>query len=113
MNRRIQFHLNKVAPTPATLRANPTADLPASELDVNLGQLFLQYYFDSYPAGAPNPDPSQFEYLQLVSSDNDFRFHSFVAEASLIKRRAMSAEIGQAFCRLMLPDHFGISFRSH
>jgi hypothetical protein len=113
MNRRIQFHLNKVTPTPATLRANPAADIPASELGVNLGQLFLQYYFDSYPAGPPNPDPSSFEYLQLVSSDEDFRFHAFVAEASLIKRRAMSAEIGQAFCRLMLHDHFGVSYFAH
>jgi hypothetical protein len=113
MNRRIQFHLNKVTPTPATLRVNPAADIPGSELDVNLGQLFLQYYFDSYPAGPPNPDPSSFEYLQLVSSDEDFRFHAFVAEASLIKRRAMSAEIGQAFCRLMLHDHFGVSYFAH
>jgi hypothetical protein len=113
MNRRIQFHLNTVTPTPATLRANPGADFPATELDVNLGQLFLQYYFDSYPAGPPNPDPSSFEYLQLVSSDEDFRFYAFVAEASLIKRRAMSAEIGQAFCRLMLHDHFGVSYFAH
>lgn len=113
MNRRIQFRLNNVTPTPATLRLEPAVDVPASELDVNLGQLFLQYYFDSYPAGPPNPDPSRFEYLQLISSDPDFRFHAFVAEASLIKRRSLSAEIGQAFCRLMLHDHFGVSYFAH
>jgi hypothetical protein len=113
MNRRIQFYLNKITLTPATLRANPAEDMPASELDVNLDQLFLQYYFDSYPAGPPHPDPSSFEYVQLISSDEDFRFHAFVAEASLIKRRAMSAEIGQAFCRLMLHDHFGVSYFAH
>jgi hypothetical protein len=113
MNRSIQFHLNKVNPTPASLRANAATDTPASELDVNLGQLFLHYYFDSYPAGHPNPDPSRFEYLQLISSDQDFRFHAHVAEASLIKRRAIAGEIGQAFCRLMLHDHFGVSYFAH
>ena len=56
MNRNIQFRLNKVVPTPATLRSDPAVDIPANELDLNLGQLFLQYYFDSYPAGPPNPD---------------------------------------------------------
>jgi hypothetical protein len=39
MNRRIQFRLNNVTPTPATLRLEPAVDLRPSELDVNLGQL--------------------------------------------------------------------------
>lgn len=113
MNRRIQVRLNKVNPTPVSLRAHPTSGTPTNEIDVNLGQLFLQYYFDCYPSGPPNPDPSRFEYLQLVNSDTDFRFHAFVAGASIIKRRALSAEIGQAFCRLMLQDHFGIAYFAH
>jgi hypothetical protein len=114
MNRSIQFRLNKVSPIPAGLRVAPSLDAPASEVDINLGQLFLQYYFDSYPGGPPNPDPSRFEYLQLVNSDSDFRFHAYVADASTIKLRSLSAEVGQAFCRLMLHDHFGYSvLRSH
>ncbi|MGC2162268.1 MAG: hypothetical protein WA634_10190 [Silvibacterium sp.] len=69
MNRSIQFRLNKVNPTPASLRVVPALDTPATEVDVNLGQLFLQYYFDSNPGGPLNPDPSRFEYLQLVNAD--------------------------------------------
>ncbi|PYU02411.1 MAG: hypothetical protein DMG38_00415 [Acidobacteria bacterium] len=48
MNRRVEFRLNKVSPTPHSLRANPQLDTPAKQIEVNLGQLFLHYYFDSY-----------------------------------------------------------------
>jgi len=113
MNRSVGFRLKNVSPTPQTLRAASQLDVPDHEIDVNLGQLFLHYYFDSYPAGPPNPDPSQFEYLQLVSSAADFRFHAHVADASLVKRRSLSTDMGQAFCRLMLADHFGIAHFEH
>jgi hypothetical protein len=74
MIRTIQFRLNKVSPTPVGLRADAAIDAPSSETYVNLSQLFLHYYFDSYPTGPPNPDPSSFEYLALVDSSSDFRF---------------------------------------
>jgi hypothetical protein len=113
MNRSVEFRLKNVSPTPRTLRTTPQFDMPDHEIDVNLGQLFLHYYFDSYPSGPPNPDPSQFEYLQLVSSAPDFRFHAHVAYASLVKRRSLSTDMGQAFCRLMLAEHFGIAHFAH
>jgi hypothetical protein len=113
MNRTIKIRLNKVCPTPTGLRADPNVDSPGEETEVNLAQLFLQHYFDSYPTGPPKPDPSRFEYLELVSSDPDFRFHPFVADASTVKKRALSTEIGQAFCRLLLHDHFGIIYFAH
>jgi hypothetical protein len=113
MNRTVDFSLNKVNPIPSSLRANPHVDAPAQEVAVDLGQLFLHYYFDSFPSGPPNPDPSRFEYLQLVSSAADFRFHAHVAHASTVKRRSLSTEMGQAFCRLMLSDHFGINYFTH
>lgn len=78
MNRNIDFHLNKVSPTPPTLRFNPAIDAPAKTTEINLGQLFLHKYFDEFPTGPPNPDPSSFEYLQYVSAANDFRFHAHI-----------------------------------
>jgi len=113
MTRTIRFRLNNVSPVPNLLRAEPTMDVPRDEIDINLGQLFLQYYFDSFPSGPPNPDPSRFEYLQLVSPAGDFRFHAFVGDSSTVKKRAISTEIGQAFCRLLLHDHFGVRYFAH
>lgn len=113
MDRTVEFRLSNVSPTPVSLRLHPHMDAPANETAVNLGRLFLQYYFDSYPQGPPKPDPSRFEYLDLVSAATDFRFHAHVAGASKVKRRALATEIGQAFCRLMLGEHFGITHFAH
>jgi hypothetical protein len=54
MNRTVEFRLNNVTPTPPTLRTNPQIDTPAREVNVDLGQLFLHYYFDSYPLARPS-----------------------------------------------------------
>ena len=113
MNRSVEFRLSNVSPTPQSLRANPQSDAPATSVEIDLGRLFLQYYFDSYPGGPPNPDPSSFEYLQFVSATDDFRFHAHIKQASLTKRRELSTGMGQAFCRLMLADHFGIVQFAH
>jgi hypothetical protein len=113
MNRTIEIGLNKVSPVPATLRPDPTQDIAANETIINLGQLFLQYYFDSFPSGPPNPDPSRFEYLELVNNSEAFRFHAYVGDSSTVKKRALSTEIGQAFCRLLLHDHFRIAYFAH
>ena len=113
MNRTICFKLNHVPQIPARLRKDREINQPADEVEINLGQLFLQYYFDSFPAGPPNPDPTRFGYLELIGASDDFRFHAFVAEASTVKKRSISAEIGQAFCRLMLHDHFGVVYFAH
>jgi len=108
MNRTIDFQLKDVSPTPQSLRINPALDAPAPSTEINLGQLFLHKYFDEFPNGPPNPDPSSFEYLKYVSAGDDFRFHAFIKGASEEKRREISSSTGQAFCRLMLGDHFGI-----
>ena len=81
MNRTVDFHLNKVCPIPTSLRADPQINIPAPATEINLGQLFLHKYFDSFPVGAPDPDPSSFEYLRHVSPAADFRFHAYVASA--------------------------------
>jgi len=113
MNRNIEFHLNKINPTPYSLRLDAAIDYPAQTTEINLGQLFLHKYFDEFPSGPPNPDPSSFEYLQYISAAFDFRFHAHIAEASLTKRREISLSMGQAFCRLMLAEHFGIIYFAH
>lgn len=113
MNRTVRTRLNKVQPIPASLRAIGGIDFPAERVEVNLGQLFQHYYFDSYGPRAPSPDPSRFEYLQLVSAEPDFRFLPHLREASLVKRRALSTEMGQAFCRWMLHEHFSIRYFAH
>ena len=73
MDRTVQFFLNKVSPVPPSLRVHRRVDAAATHTTVNLGSLFMHYYFDSYPGGPPKPDPSRFEYLDLVSSSRDFR----------------------------------------
>jgi hypothetical protein len=113
VERIVDIQLSKVAPVPVSLRADPRIDIAAASTPLNLGALFLHHYFDSYPAAPPHPDPSRFEYLDLVSPAADFRFHDFVAHASTVKKRALSTELGQAFCRLMLQDHFGVTFFAH
>src|SRR5689334_580522 len=100
MERSVSFLLNRVELVPSSLRSIPRLNSAATTTTVNLGALFLHYYFDSYPAAPPKLDPSRFEYLDLVSSSTDFRLHSFVASASTVKKRALSTELGQAFCRL-------------
>lgn len=113
MQRTVQISLKDVAPVPASLRLLPSVDAPACEIPVDLGKLFLQYYFDSFPAAPPKPDPTRFEYLELISASDDFRFRSFVHEATKEKKRTISFELGQAFCRLLLHDHFKICYFAH
>ncbi len=113
MQRIIQISMKDVAPVPASLRQLPSASAPVSEIPIDLGRLFLQYYVDSFPAAPPKPDPTRFEYLELVSGSEDFRFHPFVHEATKEKKRTISFELGQAFCRLQLHDHFKICYFAH
>jgi len=50
----------------------------------------------------------------VIDGQIPLRHHFFqVSEASLVKRCALSTEIGQAFCRLMLHDYFGIVYFAH
>jgi hypothetical protein len=113
MQRTVQIRLKDVTPVPSSLRFNPAIDHPVQEIPIDLAKLFLQYYFDSFPAAPPKPDPTRFEYLELVSGSDDFRFHSFVREATKEKKRTISFELGQAFCRLLLHDHFKICYFAH
>jgi hypothetical protein len=113
MNRSIALALRNVDPIPLALRKDQTGNEPADRILINVGALFLHHYEDSFPLGPPKPDPSRYEYLELVSGDDDFRFHDHVAHASTLKKRSLSAEIGQAFCRLLLQEYFGVTYFAH
>ena len=114
MNRTIDIRLSRVNVTPPSLRLYPNnAVIAALTIEINLGQLFLHKYFDETPLAPPDPDPSSFEYLRYVSPSADFRFHAYIASASLVKRREISLSLGQAFCRLLLSEHFGIVHFAH
>lgn len=113
MNRDLGLFLNWVSPTPASLRDVPAVDRPCSTVTVNLGQLYQHYYYDSFPTGPPAPDPSRFEYLDYLAPSSEFRFLSYVSDASVTKKRGMSTDLGQAFCRWSLDAHFGIKYFAH
>jgi hypothetical protein len=113
LQRTVAFSLQNVPTIPSSLRVNPAFNSPGLETEVNLAQLFQQYYHDSYPSGPPNPDPANFEYLTLVSPAADFRFLDHVLQASRVKRQSISTDLGQAFCRQFLHDHFGIVYFAH
>lgn len=61
----------------------------------------------------PNPNPAEFEYLRFLANTSDFRFLNDGPGANSSKRRSISSEMGQAFCRWFLHDHLGIPFFAH
>ncbi len=70
-------------------------------------------FMDSYDVRPPNPNPAEFEYLQFLTNTADFRFQSDGPGANTSKRRSISSEMGQAFCRWFLHDHLGIPYFAH
>jgi hypothetical protein len=113
MEKTLQLALNKVDPVPNTLRSIPSQNIPRPDLPVNLASLYHHYYLDSYERTPPNPDPAQFEYLPFISATKDFRLSGDGLGAHTAKRRSNSTSLGQAFCRMTLHDHFGISYFAH
>ncbi|WP_437479012.1 hypothetical protein WME75_31905 [Sorangium sp. So ce1014] len=114
MQRTISIHLKDVSQVPAGLRDSPASNTPATAVPVDLGRLYHHYFFDGYGAAPPDPDPTCFEYAQLLSCEcPDFRFGTFISDASTTRKHAISTELGQAFCRWILHDHFGMVYFAH
>lgn len=113
MEKTLHFSLNKVDPIPNSLRAISSQNIPDADLSVNLTSLYHHYYLDSYDRTPPNPDPAQFEYLPFISSTKDFRLTGDGMGSNTNKRRSNSSSLGQAFCRMILHDHFGIPYFAH
>ncbi|WP_194858512.1 hypothetical protein [Myxococcus sp. AB056] len=113
MDRILKLALNKYPTVPHTLRTNPKNNQAIDSLPVNLANLFHHYYLDSHGTTPPNPDPTQFEHVRFLMPTRDFRIlGSGIGTASGFKRHR-STELGQAFCRLFLHDHFNITYFAH
>lgn len=113
MNKEIDFRLNKFNTTPNTLRKDPTANDPKTTTTIDLCRLFHHYYLDSYGVTPPNPNHANFEYLRFLSSCRDFRFVNDGPASSKGKKRTISMELGQAFCRYFLYENLGVTYFAH
>jgi hypothetical protein len=105
--------LNNVPTIPHALRTSPVQNVYHPEITINLANLYHHYYLDSYGRIPPNPDPTQFEYLQFILPTRAFRLRGDGLGVSTVMRRHGSTSLGQAFCRMLLHDHFGIVYFAH
>lgn len=113
MNRILKLALSKYPVVPNTLRADPAINQAVDALPINLAGLYHHYFLDSHGTAPPNPDPAQFEHVHFLMPTQDFRLQgSGIGVAPGIKRHK-STELGQAFCRLFLHDHFNITYFAH
>lgn len=113
MRRTVKIKLNKFSPIPSSIRANPQIDQAANEISIDLGRLYHHYYMDSYGQRPPNPNPANFEYLNFLTTGPELRFLGDGPATGTAKRRSISTEMGQAFCRYFLHDYLGISYFAH
>ncbi|SDD86364.1 hypothetical protein SAMN04488104_10851 [Algoriphagus faecimaris] len=113
MNKTIEFSLSNFPSVPTALRLVPTIDAADTEFTVDLARLYHHYYTDSYGVNPPNPNHANFEYLHFLSAANDFRFLGVGPAASEGKKRNMSMDLGQAFCRYFLYEFCGITYFAH
>jgi hypothetical protein len=113
MNKTINFALNKFPTVPVNLRIDPSENLADTVFFVNLEKLYHHYYTDSYGVNPPYQNYENFEYLNFLSATNDFRFTSGGPGASEGKKRNISMDLGQAFCRYFLYEFCGITYFAH
>lgn len=113
MNKTVEFSLNKFPCVPNGLRIHASIDKADTEFSVDLSRLYHHYYTDSYGEGPPKPNHANFEYLKFLASSNDFRFLAAGPGASTGKKRTISSDLGQAFCRYFLYEFCGITYFAH
>ncbi|ELW9528468.1 hypothetical protein SIO92_002748 [Burkholderia cenocepacia] len=113
MHKHLSLALNKYPVIPNSLRENPTINSPASSISVDLANLYHHYYIDSFGRRPPNPDPALFEHMQFLLPFRDFCFQGSGLGISSAIKKHRSNELGQAFCRWFLHDHFGITYFAH
>lgn len=113
MNKTIDFELNKFSSVPPLLRTTYLANTANTKFTIDLARLYHHYYTDSYGVNPPNPNHANFEYLHFLSAASDFRFLGNGPAASEGKKRTVSMELGQAFCRYFLYEFCGITYFAH
>jgi len=112
MKKSINLRLNRFPAVPYSLR-DASTNLASPAIDIELANLFHHYYLDTFDCTPPSPDPAQFEAVQFLSRDHDFRFLGRGFGTSTQARRNRSSELGQAMCRMFLHDHLGIKYFAH
>jgi hypothetical protein len=113
MEKTLKLSLNRFTAIPSSLRNGSAVNCPAPEITIQLADLYLHYYLDSFGRTPPDPDPAQFEYLRFLLPTKDFRVRGDGIGASIVTRRHSSTALGQAFCRMFLHDHLRITYFAH
>jgi len=113
MERIVGLALNKFPTIPNTLRATPASNKACDEIPVDLATLYHHYYLDKHGKAPPNPDPAQFEHLQYLTPDREFRIRGEGLGPTTASRRTHSSELGHAFCRWFLHNHMNITYFAH
>lgn len=113
MQKSIMFSLNNYSVIPASLKSAFDSDLLIDELNVDAARLFHHYYLDTRGYAPPNPDPAQFEHLELLLPCTEIRVRGDGFGTGTAFRRNRSNELGQAFCRWFLYEHLGITYFAH
>ncbi|MCS0609230.1 hypothetical protein NX773_13745 [Massilia solisilvae] len=105
--------LNKYPVIPQSLRAVRHLNSAVTEIRVDLASLYHHYYLDSFGRTPPSPDPAQFEHIQFLLPTKDFRFQGAGLGIAPAIKKHRSNELGQAFCRWFLHEHFNITYFAH
>jgi len=113
MNKNIEFSLNKFSAVPNLLREVPSVNLASSNFEIDLSRLFHHYYTDSYGIAPPDPNHGNFEYLNFLAPCTDFRFLGNGPGSSSGKKRNISYDLGQAFCRYFLYEFCNVTYFAH
>ncbi|NEJ17719.1 hypothetical protein GR211_33265 [Rhizobium leguminosarum] len=111
MFKTINIAINKFPVTPPLLM--DASGAVRSSLDINLAALYHHYYLDCYGRVPPNPDPAQFEHVQLLTTQTELRVRGDGLGANPATRQHRSNELGQAFFRWFLDQYLDIPFFAH
>lgn len=113
MLKTIRLAIKAFPSIPMGLRDSADPKKAVPKIDVNLGDLYHQYYLDSWGHAPPDPDPAHFEQVRYLMPCSDFRFQGHGLGTAKTFRGNKSNELGQAFCRWFLAEHLGIVFFAH
>lgn len=111
MFKTINIAINKFPLTPASL--TDASGPVKSSIDIDLAALYHHYYQDCYGRAPPNPDPAQFEHVQLLTTQTELRVRGDGLGANPATRQHRSNELGQAFFRWFLEQFLDIPFFAH
>lgn len=114
ITRSFQLALNKVSPTPNSLRANPAEDAPRNDVDIDISRLCHVMYFDCFNEWALGDEGTSLgRYRRFLTADREFRFKGDGMGANSDTKREENRRLGQAMCRLVLHDAFRVRYFAH